>query len=301
MPHIVGLGYIGLATSKLDDWRAFTEGVLGMTVLPPREDGLVRVRMDNHDHRIALRPASHEGVDFIGWELADEASFDEAITLVEAEGIDVRVIRGREALEARAVAAYASFVDPAGMTTELFFGASIHGGTVHNRYGAAFVTGRQGIGHVFVMVDNFVETCSFYERLGFRVRDRAAGGDFLLYGCGPREHSFGLGDVSGSFPLPAGLQHMMVQVDSLDAVGRAYDACLDGGAHLATTLGRHSNDHMFSFYMKTPGTFEMEYGYGGIVVERDADWVVGELADESLWGHRPFADSAEAQLTETNR
>jgi len=301
MTRIVGLGYVGLATTRLKEWQTFADEVLGMSVLAAGDGGEVRLRMDNHDHRIVLRPAPDDGVDHLGWELPDRAAFDEAVAVVEASGASVKVVEGHEAFKARGVTAYASFLDPAGMTTELFYGAITHGGTVHNRYGASFVTGRHGIGHVFVMVENFAETCAFYERLGFRVRDRAAGGDFLLYGCGPRQHSFGLGDVHGSQPYPAGLQHLMFEVDSLDAVGRAYDACLDGGARLALTLGRHTNDHMFSFYVQTPGPFEIEYGYGGLVVEEDRDWVVGELGDDSLWGHRPFAASVEAQLVEVDR
>ena len=49
-------------------------------------------------------------------------------------------------------------------------------------------------------------------------------------------------------------------------------------------LGRHCNDQMISFYMKTPGGFDLEYGFGGLTV----DWskhAVFEATKVSQWGH----------------
>ena len=40
------------------------------------------------------------------------------------------------------------------------------------------------------------------------------------------------------------------------------------------TLGRHTNDLMTSFYVRTPSGFEIEYGTGGLVVDDDT-WEVG--------------------------
>ena len=40
------------------------------------------------------------------------------------------------------------------------------------------------------------------------------------------------------------------------------------------SLGRHTNDLMTSFYVRTPSGFEIEYGTGGIVVDDDT-WTVG--------------------------
>ena len=43
---------------------------------------------------------------------------------------------------------------------------------------------------------------------------------------------------------------------------------------LAMSLGRHTNDLMTSFYVRTPSGFEIEYGTGGLVVDDDT-WTVG--------------------------
>jgi hypothetical protein len=55
---------------------------------------------------------------------------------------------------------------------------------------------------------------------------------------------------------------------------------------VARSLGRHTNDRMISFYARSPSGFEVEYGYGGHLVD-DATWEPGELAAVSSWGHHP--------------
>ena len=51
------------------------------------------------------------------------------------------------------------------------------------------------------------------------------------------------------------------------------------------TLGRHTNDKAVSFYIETPGLWEIEYGWSGQQVD-DEVWIVRQLAGPtSLWGH----------------
>jgi hypothetical protein len=53
------------------------------------------------------------------------------------------------------------------------------------------------------------------------------------------------------------------------------------------SLGRHTNDLMTSFYVRTPSGFEIEYGYGGVLIEDEASWQVDTYDAISLWGHKP--------------
>jgi len=72
----------------------------------------------------------------------------------------------------------------------------------------------------------------------------------------------------------------------LDDVGRALDRCHDLGVPLAMSLGRHSNDHMVSFYCMTPdGAAMVEFGWGGLAVEEPE--TTYEITKTSFWGHRP--------------
>ncbi len=77
----------------------------------------------------------------------------------------------------------------------------------------------------------------------------------------------------------------MIEVASLDDVGRAMDRCARRGAPASATLGRHANDLMVSFYVRTPGGFDIEYGTDGRLVN-DATWVSQETTAISLWGHQ---------------
>ena len=72
----------------------------------------------------------------------------------------------------------------------------------------------------------------------------------------------------------------------LDDVGTALDLGGKAGAPLATTLGRHTNDQMVSFYVVTPSGFEVEYGWGGRKID-DATWEPATYDRISIWGHHP--------------
>ena len=100
-------------------------------------------------------------------------------------------------------------------------------------------------------------------------------------GCNPRHHSLAL----APFPAAAGIVHLMIEVATLDDVGRALDRCARRGVPVSATLGRHANDLMVSFYCPTPGGFDVEYGTDGLRVD-DATWVSRETTAVSLWGHQ---------------
>ena len=59
------------------------------------------------------------------------------------------------------------------------------------------------------------------------------------------------------------LHHLMVELYSLDDVGQGYDIALGEPERIATTLGRHPNDCVTSFYLNSPSGFMLEYGWGG--------------------------------------
>jgi len=103
---------------------------------------------------------------------------------------------------------------------------------------------------------------------------------FRFLGCNPRHHCLALAPV----PAAAGIVHLMIEVAALDDVGAALDRCARRGAPVSGTLGRHANDHMVSFYVRTPGGFDIEYGTDGRLVD-DATWISRESTAVSLWGH----------------
>lgn len=117
-------------------------------------------------------------------------------------------------------------------------------------------------------------------------QDSSAGGVHALFlHCNPRHHTLAIGQRSPQMPTDRFIAHFMVQVNDIDTVGRAYDRALDHEVPVVRTLGRHENDRMLSFYIRSGAGFDIEFGTGAL--EIDDDWVVSEVMAASTWGHRP--------------
>jgi 2,3-dihydroxybiphenyl 1,2-dioxygenase len=155
---------------------------------------------------------------------------------------------------------------------------------------AGFVAGDFGLGHVVLVVPDLAQADAFYgDLLGFTLSDRVDEEHMKVrfYHCNGRHHSLAVAQVPGK----VGLNHLMIEVKSLDDVGTGLDLAKVAGVPVLRGLGRHTNDLMTSFYMLTPSSFQIEYGHGGIVVD-DVTWVSATNDRPSLWGH---------ELTEAGR
>ena len=82
--------------------------------------------------------------------------------------------------------------------------------------------------------------------------------------------------------------------------GTALDVATRAGVPVVSSLGRHSNDQMVSFYMSTPSGFEVEYGWGGRLVD-DAVRQVQRHDRGTLWGHKVQLEPAQAAPTPAAR
>jgi len=95
--------------------------------------------------------------------------------------------------------------------------------------------------------------------------------------------------MGGTFWVPAEascrLSHLMLQVETVDEVGATCDVAQRLGSEIVAQLGRHTNDRMLSFYLRTPSGWEIEFGCEGIEVD-DASWHVRRYARTSIWGHQ---------------
>jgi 3,4-dihydroxy-9,10-secoandrosta-1,3,5(10)-triene-9,17-dione 4,5-dioxygenase len=290
---ISSLGYLRFESADVEAWRGFGVQILGLAAGRGPEDGALYLRMDDFPARLIIVPGEQDRLLAAGWEVADEAALAAAGRALTAAGVPVTV--GTEAdLASRRVAGLLRFDDPAGNAAEVFCGAALEHHPLESRYGNRFVTGRQGLGHVVLPALDTEATLRFYtDVLGFRLRDSIRMPPELFglppgpplwmrfLGCCPRHHSLAL----APFPADPGIVHLMLEVATLDDVGRALDRCARRGAPVSATLGRHANDRMVSFYVRTPGGFDVEYGTDGLVVD-DATWVSRETTAVSLWGHR---------------
>ncbi len=294
MTGIGSLGYLRVESTDVEAWREFGVRVLGMVEGRGPDSSALYLRMDDFPARLVILPGERDRLLASGWEVPGERSLAEAGRALDEAGVAVKAGTAAEVAERR-VAQMLRFDDPAGNALEVFCGAALEHRPAISPYGNRFVTGLMGLGHVVLPVSDEESALRFYtEVLGFRLRDsmrmapelfgRPAGGPPLwmrFLGCNPRHHSLAL----APFPAPAGIVHLMIEVATLDDVGRCMDRCARRGAKASATLGRHANDLMVSFYVATPGGFDIEYGTDGRLVD-DATWVSRETTAISLWGHR---------------
>jgi 3,4-dihydroxy-9,10-secoandrosta-1,3,5(10)-triene-9,17-dione 4,5-dioxygenase len=148
----------------------------------------------------------------------------------------------------------------------------------------SFLAGNLGLGHVNLLAAPLEQARDFYTRvLGFSLSDYIRFGDTdsaNFFHCNARHHSLGLLKVGEL----TGVHHLMLEVQTYDMVCQCLERVQDAGITVTSTLGRHVNDNVFSFYMSSPFGFEVEIGCDGLLL--DEHWTANEFVEGDLWGHR---------------
>lgn len=286
---VSALAYLGFTVEDPDAWMRFCTQVLGF-MPADAADGPNRLRMDERGWRIMLARGNTDDIACMGFELANDAELETMARQLRARGVAVEDDDGRLARD-RGVSRLMHCLDPLGIRIEFVSGATerFEQPFVSPCGTSGFVTGPQGLGHVVLGCDDMVSMRAFYvDGLGFKMSDRIRmpiGGigatELEFYHCNSRHHTLAL------VPLrrPRRIFHYMVQVNTVDDVGFALDRAVAAGAKITSTLGRHTNDHMLSFYVAMPGGIEVEYGHGARTVD-DAEWRVALHHKPSMWGHK---------------
>lgn len=286
-------GYLRIASTNPDAWMDFGTGVRGL-MDAGREDaaGARFLRMDDHPFRFMIEPGETDTLLATGLEFPTEEAWQSTIDKLSGAGHSVDPGSAEEAAR-RCVTAFATVLDPAGNTLELYWGRKLDYVTLVSPEGIpSFVTtyqqtGDMGFGHLVLPTPDIDTATEFYTGLiGTGVTDvlYPPGMDGVkinfMHANNPRQHSIAL--FSGEHPL--GIVHMMVEVPGLDEVGNAMDRAKAAGTHFLATLGRHVNDNMCSIYLLAPGGIAVEYGYDGLLI----DWenhVPTTSVEGDLWGH----------------
>jgi 2,3-dihydroxybiphenyl 1,2-dioxygenase len=277
--ELKSLGYFGARTRSIDDWATFGSRLLGMQVVD-RSRSTLAFRMDDRRQRVLVQ--SDEGPTFVGWEVADQQSLQSLAGRLEKAGVAV-TYEPRRLAEERRVKELISFVDPSGNRLEVFHGAEVASSPFEpGRSISGFRTGPLGMGHIVMQVQSIDAMIPFYrDLLGFRLSDYTLRPfKAFFFHLNPRHHSFAMVETGKN-----DLHHLMVELYMLDDVGQAYDLAQGEAGLVATTLGRHTNDLMTSFYTRSPSGFLVEYGWGGRSIDVD-NWKPLEMTcGPSLWGH----------------
>ena len=286
-------GYLRIAAQDTTAWMDFGTGVLGL-MEAPREDsqGVRFLRMDDHPFRFMIESGDTDKLIAAGLEYPTEATWQSTLDALKSAGHAVAAGSAEDA-QRRCVTAFATVQDPSGNTLELYWGRELDYIPLASPAGTpAFVTsfnqtGDMGFGHFVLPAPEFEATSAFYTQLiGMGLTDTLypPGMDGVkinfMHANNPRQHSLAL--FNG--PHPLGVVHIMIEVETLDEVGKAMDRARQANAHFLATLGRHVNDNMCSIYLLAPGGIAVEYGYDGLLIDWK-DYVPTVSVEGDLWGH----------------
>ncbi|MDR3507082.1 MAG: VOC family protein [Caulobacteraceae bacterium] len=311
--QIKAVAYVGLDATDPSAWLTFGVEVLGM--MPARAvpgqgwpapgqeapasartgigpDGSVYLKMDERQWRVAIHPsADRNGLAYFGFELEGTIELENAIQELRDLQIPVRVGTAAEA-RGRAVTGIAYTQDPSGNVIELFYGQTADYNFRSPQINHDFVAGHLGVGHFNLFVKKQPECFEFYTKvLGFKLSDYFRYGEdaqLQFLRCNPRHHSIAMIELGAAH----GLQHMLVELRDIDGVGRTLDRANKAGMEIVSALGRHRNDGMPSFYMRSPTGFDVEVGCQGLLL--DDTWRPTEFCEGDVWGHQGLMEAVQA-------
>lgn len=282
---VTQLGYIGIDATDPTAWRRFG-GHLGAEITDLADDTF-GMRLDNdRAARIFVHAADTDAVAYSGWEVPDAHHFRAVVDRLRDHGADVEMREDLAPL--RSVEELATFTDPDGNPGELYWGMSTAIRTQFvSPHGVDFSVGEMGMGHMTIGVTDFRKTLAFYtEALGMTLSEIAdvGAGRVAFLRCNPRHHSLAFAQ------LPPGLDprvlHVAIEVTELDALGSIRDRLLDDRFPIARDLGRHPTDGVISLYVAVSKAFEVELGWGSIVID-DRTWNRDRYNRIGWsWGHR---------------
>lgn len=284
------LSYVGIEASDLDAWSDFLGNLLG--IMPARVEPDVRTfRLDERVHRTIVTRGPKNDIAFAGYDCGDDTDLDEVVALLRAKGYEVA--EGDEALRIdRGVARIFYTHDPEGIRVELVTGLRTAADPLRSditKFG--FQTQDGGAGHMFLLcgTGGRERMLEFYGHLGFRITDyikeEIAPGvyiDAAFTHCNGRHHTLAFAEA----PTPFKLHHFLIEANSREDVGSAYDRVCRARTPLLMALGMHPNDKMFSFYAHSPSGVAVEFGWGGVIIENEDTWEVTQYDSISLWGHQ---------------
>lgn len=283
---IRALGYVGFTSARLEDWRTFATGILGLADASSADEAetVLRLRMDERSWRVGIEACDREGLAHLGWETASRGALAALVDHLAARGVDV-VEEKPELAEHRGVAELYSSHDPDGNRMEFYWGASAEPTPFCSPNGVEFVAGALGVGHIVLRTIQFDACNEFYRNiLGFGLSDYLIAPPRLINFLHVNERHHSLALIQGDPEAPS-VSHLMLEARHLDMVGRAMDRGHASGAEPLVGLGRHVNDQMISCYVETPSGFKLEYGAGGLLIDPETH-VATKYTGDKVWGHR---------------
>jgi 3,4-dihydroxy-9,10-secoandrosta-1,3,5(10)-triene-9,17-dione 4,5-dioxygenase len=275
---VLSLGYLRLDATDIEAWKVFGRDFLGLMLVEGKDPESLYFRMDDYPVRFTVTPGAEAKATALGFEVRNRGHLDEVVKAVEEFGIKVTPGSDEECADRR-VTAFVKFNDPAGLPVELFYGPIRDHVRPLTPLVSEFVTGDMGMGHVIVTAEDPKAEWEFYSKaLGFVERNTM--GPVIFAGCNPRHHTFGIAPRPG----PGALIHFMIEAATIDDVGMAIDRAAALNVPMMSSLGKHTNDHMVSFYVYSPELYAVEFGWNGM--RCDGEESTYQITKGAFWGHK---------------
>lgn len=292
MHHDLEVGYIGLEVPEPESLDAFFGDVIGLVPGEGSDPSLTTWRNDDRVYRMIVQRGTANDAAFVGFEATSDEAFARTVERLASAGCELEEASPDD-LRSRQVDRLVRTLAPWGVQVEVVLGLAAASSPYRSDLiPGGFLTDGVGFGHVVFATTAFDESHEFLvEGLGLARSDwlemELGPGielEVRFYHCNERHHSVAL--ARAPFDMPQKLHHIMLEANSRDDVGRAFDRVWATDLGIANGLGQHDNDGMFSFYVVSPAGFQVEVGYGGRrVIE---PWTDDRRYDRiSLWGHQP--------------
>jgi 3,4-dihydroxy-9,10-secoandrosta-1,3,5(10)-triene-9,17-dione 4,5-dioxygenase len=289
MSDVKSLGYIKVQTNDVDRWRSFAFDVLGFAKGSGPDASALYLRMDERAARIVVVPGDTDEVVAVGWEVRDRPALLRVQETLQSAGVAIEPLRSNRCPRKRPTPGGSrkrshSATRPAPRSRSST-GPSWTTAPSSHPSGPGLSPVHRDWGMWCCQQPTPTDVLGFLSRGAWRLPAPPQFGPVRIrfLGVNERHHSMAIvPSMRGGAP---GLIHVMVEVDSLDAVGLALDRVNTEGFQLSSTLGRHTNDKMVSFYVRAPGGWDIEFGTDGMRVD-EKYYTAEEITADSYWGHQ---------------
>ena len=281
MIGVTELGYLVLGVKDMPRWRDFAGDFLGLELVDGDTLEQTFLRTDFWHHRFILETDPVDDVTGIGLRVAGDDEFEELATRLRAENVKLRMCSNDEA-QGRRVLRLMKLDDPLGNPVEIFHGPLVEYNKPfhpHRRMYGLFATGASGMGHCQLSGTDIPTFLRFYRMLGMRgdieYKVELSPGEIAelaFVHCNERDHTFAFG-----LPGPKRMNHIMFESTSFDDVAYTYDLAKSVGIPIRMELGRHSNDHQYSFYCDSPSGYMIEYGWGARPASHQTEYYAADF------------------------
>jgi 2,3-dihydroxybiphenyl 1,2-dioxygenase len=298
----VHLGYVLVESPRLSDWKRLAADGIGMAIAADAPD-LIAFRTDAHARRLIVSKNAREDV-ALGWEVDGPAALESILRRLAARKISVKEVAGDEAAR-RGAERFWRFIGPKRQCFELFT-QPVLDPSEPKLLTKGFVTGERGLGHVAITSRNPNAMIAFWReifdaRISDYIEDRISGVNLRItfLRVNSRHHSIAIAGTKGLAmdPFATKIQHVEMQVATLDDVSNAFTRCRELGFKIAMSVGQHTNDRDVSFYVVTPSGFYFELGWSSSETEGEI-WPEVVHDGISVWGHKPLDHTLADQLAQ---